>query len=102
MALFIEQLKRWQETGGREWHAVKGPRPGLDPGLLQHRQSLCTWDACSTNWAKWRPLKNKLLNVYKIRTIILKMQVIALQIWYLQLVLHLLYASNPIWTSEGA
>ena len=38
-----------QEREG-ERHAAKGPR-------LQQGQSLCTWDACSTNWAKRRPPK---------------------------------------------
>ena len=28
---------------------LRAPRPGLDPGLPQRGQSLCTWDACSSN-----------------------------------------------------
>ena len=31
----------------QEWESNLGP--------LQRGQSLCTWDACSTNWAKRRP-----------------------------------------------
>ena len=37
MALLIVQLKRWQDTGGREGerHAAKDPRPGLEPGAAR-------------------------------------------------------------------
>ena len=53
MALLIEQLKIWQETGREreregEWHAAKNPGP---------LQSLGTWDAHSTHWAKGHPEK---------------------------------------------
>ena len=53
MALLIGQFQRWQEGGGDMQQRV----PGLDSnmGPLQRGQSLCTWDARSTNWANVRP-----------------------------------------------
>ena len=33
------------------------PRPELNPGPLQWGRSLCTWDSCSTNWAKRPPIQ---------------------------------------------
>ena len=42
-----------RERGG--WRIAKGPGRDTNPGLLQRGQSLCTRDACSTNWAKQRP-----------------------------------------------
>ena len=38
LALLTGQLKIWQETGWEiEWHAAKGPRPGVEPGSAAAR-----------------------------------------------------------------
>ena len=53
MALLIEQLKIWQEERERGSDTQqRDPGRELNPGPLQ---SLGTWDARSTHWAKWRP-----------------------------------------------
>lgn len=56
--LLTEQLKsdRKQveiERGSDMQQRAPGGESNLGP--LQRGQSLCTWDARSTNWAKWRP-----------------------------------------------
>ena len=53
--LAFVQLKRWQETGWERGGVTRSKGPQSNRGPLQG-QSLCTWDACSTNWAKWRPV----------------------------------------------
>ena len=50
-------------TGNRVKESVsdmqqRGPGWESNPGLLQRGQSLCTWDTCSTHWAKWQPSCN--------------------------------------------
>ena len=42
------QKTGWERRG---WHAAPGRES--NPGLLQRGQSLCTWDARSTHWAKY-------------------------------------------------
>lgn len=44
MALLIEQLTRWQQTGWVRsgWH-VKGPRSGLEPGSCSEDQTSAHW-----------------------------------------------------------
>lgn len=43
----------------------KGPRAQSNPGPLKRGQSICTWDARSTNWTEWRPILCLMLSTNK-------------------------------------
>ena len=45
---------RMREGGCDTWQ--RAPGRDLNPGPLQRGQSSCTWDTCSTSWAKRRPM----------------------------------------------
>ena len=53
-------------TGNGMRETCSKGRPGHDSNLgpPQRGQSLCTWDACSPNWAKRRPTWSHFIHVY--------------------------------------
>ena len=65
---FLHMVRVWQETGWERGSDTQQRTPGWDsnPELLQQGQSLCTWDAYSTNWAKLHPVKPHCLNTCQI------------------------------------
>ena len=51
---FVDKCSCKDDESESEWHVAKGQ--DSNPGRLQWGQSLCRWDACSTNWAKQPPV----------------------------------------------
>ena len=43
---------RYDRKQDKEQYMAKSPRLGLVPGAAAESQSVCTWDARSTSWAK--------------------------------------------------